>query len=235
MGLADIDRQQSAWASSISQWNEALESARREKDEPAEAVILRGLGQTWLQSGSPARAEPLLKKSLWIMDANPDMPSEEVAASHAAMAELYRAENKLALAENEWTRALGLEQPLLGENHPQVAILMEMLADVYSARGQFTRARDYAAKAADTMSRAFGEGSMAVAAALTNEAGVEQRAGSLDSAVMHFERAVSIVRAHPESNAVGVVMIERYAALLKAMHRSEQAKEVLALRNALRN
>jgi tetratricopeptide (TPR) repeat protein len=233
IGLADIDRQQSAWESSISQWNEALDSARRRKDEPAEAIILRGLGLTWLQSGSAARAQPLLLRSLKLADVNGELPQEEVATSHAAMAELYRAENKLALAENEWTRALAIDRPLLGEHHPQVAILMEMLSDVYSARGEFAVARDYAAQAADAMSHAFGESSMAEAAALTNQAGVEQRARNLDTAARHFARAVAIARTHPENRTVGVAMMERYAGLLKAMHRSSEAKAILALRNAL--
>ncbi len=233
IGLADIDRQNKAWNSSIGRWNEALESAQITNDEPAEAIILRGLGQTWLQSGAASRAEPLLRRSLKLADANPDLPQEEVATSHAAMAELYRAENKLTLAEDEWTRALEIDRPLLGEHHPQVAILMEMLSDVYSARGEFAVARDYAAQAADAMSRAFGESSMAEAAALTNQAGVEQRARNLDTAARHFARAVAIARAHPESSAVGVVMMERYADLLKAMHRSGEAKAILALRNAL--
>lgn len=235
IGLADIDRQESAWDSSISRWNEALENSVRTKDEAAQAIVLRGLGQTWLQSGSAARAEPLLRRSLKLVDVNADLPLEEVAASHASMAELYRAENKLALAEDEWTRALAIDRPVLGENHPQVAVLMEMLAEVHSVRGEFTAARDYAAKAADTMSRAFGGSSMAAAAALTNQAGVEQRAGDLAAAAGHYERAVDIARTHPENRSVGMTMMERYAALLKAMHRSRDAKAVLALRNALLN
>ncbi len=237
IGLADIDRQQSAWESSISQWNEALEISRREKDEAAEAIILRGLGQTWLQSGSTARAEPLLKKSLSLslslMDTNAEIPPEEVAASHAVLAELYRAENKLALAEDEWTRAVDIEKPLLGEAHPQVAILREMLSDVYAARGEFAVARDYAARASDAMGRTFGENSMAEAAALTNQAGVEQRAGSFEAAARYFARAVSIARAHPEHRSIGIKMIQRYADLLKVMHRSGEAKALLAQRKAL--
>ena len=234
IGLADIDRQQSAWGSSISRWNDALDISRQEKDEAAEAIILRGLGQTWLQSGSAARAEPLLKKSLALMQTNAEMPPEETATAHAGLAELYRAENKLALAENEWMRALEIERPLLGETHPQVAILMEALSDVFAARGEFAEARDYAAKASDVMGRTFGENSMAQAAALTNQASVEQRAGSFDAAARHLECAVTIARAHPEYRAMGIKIIERYADLLKAMHRSGEAKALLAQRNQWR-
>ena len=169
------------------------------------------------------------------MEANPAMAPEEVAGSHAALAELCRGENKLALAEDEWTRALEIDRPVLGENHPQVAVLMENLSELYSARDEFTRARDYAARASGVMSGAFGESSMAAAAALTNQAVVEQRAGDLAAARAYFERAVAIARAHPESGSFGVVIMERYAGLLKEMHHSAEAKAVLALRNALRD
>jgi tetratricopeptide (TPR) repeat protein len=234
VGLADIDRQQSAWQTSISQWSEALELSRHEKDEAAEAIVLRGLGITWLEAGSPARAEPLLRRSLKLMEANAGVPSEEVACSHAGLAQLYRAENKLALAEDEWRRALEIDRRVLGEAHPQVAILMEMLSDVYAARGEFAMARDYATRALHAMSGAFGDGSMAAAAALVSQATVEQRAGELTAATGDFERALAIARAHPGYRSVGITIMERYAGLLKTMHRGGEARTVLAQRNALR-
>lgn len=234
IGLADIERQQSAWESSISRWNEAIGICRRSQDEAAEAIALRGLGLTWLQSGVVARAEPLLRRSLRIMDANPDTPPEEVASAHSALGELYRAENKLGLAEDEWKRALDIDRPVLGESHPQVAILMEMLSELYSARGEFSEARDYSARALESMSKSFGERSLAVATALTNQAGVEQRARDFDAAARHFETAIQIARAHPEHRSLQTAMAERYARLLKAMHRTREAKALLAESNSWR-
>jgi tetratricopeptide (TPR) repeat protein len=228
IGLADIDRQKGDWEASVSRWNEALEICRRERDAGAEAVALRGLGITWLTAGSPARAEPLLRRALRIMENKTDMPPEQVASAHSGLAELYRAENKLALAEGEWSRALQIARTALGEAHPQVAVLMEMLADVYSARGEFGLAREYAGRASDTMRSAFGENSMPVAAALTNRAAVEERASAPDAAAKDYERAVDIARAHPEYRSFRIVLIQRYAALLKAMHRSREAKDLLA-------
>ena len=144
------------------------------------------------------------------------------------MAELYRSENKLALAEGEWSRALQIDRTVLGEAHPQVAILMEMLSDVYSARGEFGLAREYATRASEAMSGSFGENSMPVAAALTNRAFVEERAGDLDAAAKDYERAIGIARAHPEHRSLQTAMIQRYAGLLKTMHRSREAKALLA-------
>jgi tetratricopeptide (TPR) repeat protein len=158
------------------------------------------------------------------MENAPDMPPEQLASAHSGLGELYRSENKLALAEGEWSRALQIDRTALGDSHPQVAVLMELLADVYSARGEFPLAREYAGRAADTMRSSFGENSMPVAAALMNRAAVEKNASALDAAAKDYERAVDIARAHPEYRSFHAVLIQRYAQLLKAMHRSQEAR-----------
>jgi tetratricopeptide (TPR) repeat protein len=224
IGLAEIDRQNGDWAASIGQWNETLEICRREHDERSEAIALRGLGVTWLASCAPARAEPLLRRALRTMENNPDMPPEEVANAHSALAQLYRSENKLALAEDEWSCALQIDRTVLGETHPQVAVLMAKLSDVYSARGEFALARDYAMRASESMRGSFGDNSMPAATALTNQAAVEQRAGDLDVAAKDYERAIKIARSYPEHRSLQVAIIQRYAGLLKAMHRAGEAK-----------
>ena len=235
IGLADIDRQHSAWNSSIDKWNAAIEIARSARDDATEAVALRGLGETWLESGSPARAEPLLRRSLRMMESAAGMPPEEVAGVHASLASLYRSMNKLLLAENEWTRAIDIDRRVLGPGHPQIAILMEMLSDVHSARGQFGLALDYAERASEAMRGSFGETSMPAAAALSNQAVIEQRAGDFGSADRHFRLAIGIARSHPEHRSLQSLMMERYACLLRAMHRSREAKSLLAESNAWKN
>jgi tetratricopeptide (TPR) repeat protein len=227
IGLADIDRQYRDWDASVDKWNEVLVICRRERDKETEALALRGLGETWLRSGTTARAEPLLRRSLQMMEDNPDTLPEQIASAHSGMGELYRTENKLTLAENEWSRALQIVRTAFGEAHPQVAWLMEMLSDVYSARKEFVLAREYAARASETMRGSFGEDSMPVAVALTNQALVEQRASNLEAAAKDYERAIGIARIHPEHRSLQVVMIQRYAELLKAMHRSREAKTML--------
>jgi tetratricopeptide (TPR) repeat protein len=230
IGLADIDRQRGNWEASIDQWNEAIDICRREHDEQSEAIALQGLGVTWLHSGTAARAEPLLRRSLRMMEDNPAMPSEEIAAAHSGLAELYRSENKLALAEGEWSRAIQIDRGVLGDGHPQVAVLMAKLADVYSVRGEFGLAREYAARVSRTMRGSFGDDSMPAATAITNQAAVEQRAGDFAAAARDYECAIRIARGHPEYRALQSVMIQRYAGLLKVMHHPREAKALLALR-----
>jgi tetratricopeptide (TPR) repeat protein len=224
IGLADLARQTGDWDSSAGRWNEVVAIARKQQDGLAEAVGLRGLATLWLDAGKPARAEPLFRRSLWMLENNPAAPPEQLATALSGMGELYRSQNKLRLAEDAWSRALQIERKELGEAHPQIACLLEFLADIYSARGEFTLARDYANRAADMLSGSFGGDSLPAAAALTNRALVEQRASDLDAAAKDYERAITIARVHPENRSLAAAMIQRYAGLLKMMHRSREAK-----------
>jgi tetratricopeptide (TPR) repeat protein len=231
IGLADIDRSNGDWEPGIRRWNEVLAICRRERDGRTEAIALRGLAMTWLGAGNAARAEPLLRRALKIMDDDPDSPAEQIASAHSGLGELYRLENKLALAEDEWSLALQIERAALGEAHPQVAWLLEMLSEVYSARGDFSLALNSATQASTIMSGSFGPNSMPVATALTNRALVEQRASDLKAAENDYERAIGIVHVHPEYRAIEAIIIQRYAVLLKSMHRTRDAKALLAQRD----
>jgi tetratricopeptide (TPR) repeat protein len=224
VGLADIDRQRGAWNSSIERWNQALDIHRSQQDSKSEAIALRGLAMTWLDSGSPARAEPLLKRSVQMLENLPGAPPEQLASALSSMAELYRSENKFTLAENEFSRALQIDRKQLGDSHPQVAWLMEMLAEVISARGDFTLARDFASRATDTMCGVFGDDSMPAAVALANRALIEERANHTEDATHYYERAIGIARSHPANRTLYATMLNRYAVFLKGIHRGREAK-----------
>ncbi len=224
VGLADCDRTLGDREASEAGWNEALKVAREHRDDQAEAIALRGLAMLWVDAGNLARAEPLLRRSLKMMENNPSTPGEQLATALFATGELYRTQNKLALAEDAWSRALQIERTELGDSHPQVASVMVMLADVYSARGESGVARDYATRASEIMRDVFGDNSIPAAAALANRAMVEQRANNLQAAADDYERALGIAQGHPESRSIERVMMQRYALLLKAMHRGREAK-----------
>jgi tetratricopeptide (TPR) repeat protein len=225
-GAADADRQRGDMAASAKKWNEVLEIALAQKDEFCEAVASRGLAAMYLTAGDLSRAEPLYRRSLSLLESNPATPRQDLATTLSSVAALYRAQNKLALAEDAWSRALKLDREVLGDVHPQVAWVMEMLADVYSARGESHEAEDYSSQAVETMQRLFGDKSMPTAVALANRATVEQRANAFDRAAGDYERAVGIAREHPANDGLEKLLMERYADLLKAMHRNREAKEI---------
>jgi tetratricopeptide (TPR) repeat protein len=224
IGLAEVDLHEGEWKASIGEGNAALDLARSQGDSRSEAIVLRGLGRAWLNTKSAARAEPLLRRSLWILENDVAAEPLQVAESLGALAEYYRAENKLALAEEAWLRALTMKRALFGEGHPQVAYLMDTLAEVYSARGETGLACDYATRSADIMRQRFGEASPATAAALANLAFVEQRANTLGAAAKDYAAAVRALRHSPDLQPTLKIVMQRYAGVLKAMHRDGEAK-----------
>jgi tetratricopeptide (TPR) repeat protein len=227
-GLADIDRQTRDWKASGEKWNEALTIARARNDRTTEAIATRGLASMWVSAGNLARAEPLFRRALSILDGNPEARPDQTASLLSGLADVYRAQNKLALAEDAWSRALKLDRAAFGDLHPQVAFLSEMLADVYSARGERELAHDYATRAVETMKCLFGENTLPTAVALANRATVEQRGSELDAAAGDLEHALLIAREErreERGNAlIEKVMTERYAGLLKSMHRNREAR-----------
>lgn len=231
LGLADIDRSEGKSEISAREWNSAIDLARSGHDEVSEAIALRGLGETWFDSGSPARAEPLFRKSLSLLESIPSA-TEQKAIALTDLGRICHLRNKLAMAEDFFSKALAIERKVFGDRHPHVAHLMEEIASVYADRGAFALARDWAAQAFETMREAFGIDSMPAASALTTQAYVEARDKHMDTAAEDYSQALEIARCHPEHRAFRVGLIQRYQDVLKSLHRK---REVAALDLELRS
>lgn len=228
VGLADIARETRDWKASEEKWNEALSIARAQNDRNTEAIATRGLAAMWVSAGNLSRAEPLFRRALSLIEGNSESKPGQTASVLSGLADVYRAQNKLALAEDAWSQALNLDRTAFGDLHPQVAFLTEMLADVYSARGERELARDYATRAVEVMKCLFGENTLPTAVALVNRATVEQRGSQLEAAAGDFEHALAIAReqraAERGNDLLEKTMTERYAGLLKSMHRNREAR-----------
>jgi tetratricopeptide (TPR) repeat protein len=238
MGVADIDGLTGSRETSTDEWNKAIALGHEMKTPALEADALRGLGMTWLDASNPSRAEPILRRALSMMQ-DSDAPQTAVAATLACLGRCYRMQNKLALAEDSLTHALDLERKAFGEGHPQVAYIMERLAEVYALRHQFALARDYSNKALHVMRASCGENSGAVVAALVNRASVEQHAQALEAAADNYAAALKIIQGNPgvksQNPTLEMQIIERYAAVLKMIHRDREAKELSAQAKSFRN
>jgi tetratricopeptide (TPR) repeat protein len=225
MGLAGIEGQHISAQAGEARWLEALSIAREHhgEDPTSEADALRGFAMMWLETGDPARAEPLVKRSLKILETEPAATDWQLASTLAATGQVYRTQDKLSLAEDAWTRALELDRKAFGDAHPQVAYMMERLAEVYAARRQFDLARQYSGKAIEVMRSSCGEDSLAVAAALANRGLVEEYAKALPAAADDYASALEIARKHPANSALWASIIRNYTAVLRAIHHDREA------------
>ena len=228
MGLADIDRQEQAWHESTSQWNEAIGIAQAHANTVYESFAIRGLGETWLNRGDMSRAEPLLRRSLALLENTPGVPEYRLGLALDTLATLYRLQGKTGLAEELWMRELQIDRKMFGDNHPQTALVMGHLAEAWSWDGDTKGARDYSRQVTSIMESHFNGHSPAVASALVNEAVVEQRANCLEVAAGLYARAFGIVKSTRPSSPVSDTVARLYAGVLSQLHRDREAKQILA-------
>jgi tetratricopeptide (TPR) repeat protein len=228
MGLADIDRQEQAWQESTSEWNQAIAIAQAHANPLYESFASRGLGETWLDRGDMSRAEPLLKRSLAQVENKPDIPAYRLSLALDTLATLYRLQGKTSLAEDLWLRELELNRKIFGDRHPQTAVVMGHLAEVWSWKGDTERARDYSRQVTSIMKSHFNGRSPALASALVNEAVVEERAHRLEKAAGLYAEAFSILQSERPCSNVSRAVARLYAGVLVQLHRGREAKQIVA-------
>jgi hypothetical protein len=145
------------------------------------------------------------------------------------MATLYVRENKLALAEEAVDEAISKDEESLGPEHPQIAVMLEMRADILSRRGEMQSARDDLGRGRSIMTAHFGADSTAMAGVFVALGDVEQRANQPAAAVVAYGSAMRLLReSGPDGVKFGSALVARYAAALKAAHHPDEARALLA-------
>jgi tetratricopeptide (TPR) repeat protein len=226
MGIADLDRQTGRWKESIAGWKDALELARSMGRIEFEVYALEGLGITECEQGNLAQAEPLLRRSLALAEANPGMTGAQRANVLTSLATLYRREKKLGLAEEYWLRALQAEETS-GREAVHIAADMEALSEAYSLENRVQEARQYAANAYSIASSSFGAQSLPAANALFAVAIVQERGRDLALAADNYAEVIDIYRTqNAAAHQTAINAMTRYANVLSALHRGREAKQM---------
>jgi tetratricopeptide (TPR) repeat protein len=226
MGVAGLAGQHISVQAGLEEWTRAIAIARdhRAEDATKEADALRGLGEMWLESGDSSSAEPLLRRARKILEEDPGTTAWQLASTLGISGRIYRAQNKLALAEDAWTQALELDRKMFGELHPQTGLAMERLAEVYAVRKQVDLARQFADRALEIMRGSCGGESLAFAAALANRGLVEEYTNALPAAAEDYAAALVIARKYPSNPGFTMRIMQNYTPVLKAIHRDQEAK-----------
>lgn len=228
LGLADVDRQEERWEESVSLLTSAADLARANNSPIMVAFAETSLGETYLDAGNLSRAEPLARRALFVLENDPQVPRERVAVALDNMASVYRLENKTALAEETWLRELDIHRAIFGDYHPQTAMVMGRLAEVWSLAGDFNKAESWSRQSVDVMKSLFGEKSLPAGSAIVNAALIEERANHLNAAADMYSNALNIFRDGTANPASVKVVGELYARVLSEMHKGKEAKQVMA-------
>ncbi len=106
--------------------------------------------------GQYAKAEPLYRRALAILEKalGPEHPI--VATSLNSLAELYRDQSQYAKAEPLYQRALAIREKALGPEHPDVAMSLNNLAGLYDeTQGQYAEAEPLHVRALAILEKAL--------------------------------------------------------------------------------
>lgn len=228
MSLAQLDHDAQQWETSVEEWTSAMTFARENGLNGAQAACQRGLGQTWLDRGNPARAEPLLKDALAQFE-GPSHDEAQAAATLNSIGELYLVENKLGMAEEALEQALHVDEKRLGPTHPQLAIVLESLAGAVALRNEASLARDYMDRAEQIMANQFGAESKILAGVYANRGIIEQRLNNPTGAASSYQKALDRLQdGGRDLDPLRVRVMKNYADVLKTMHRKHEADELMA-------
>ncbi|MDE3195389.1 MAG: tetratricopeptide repeat protein [Acidobacteriota bacterium] len=229
LGLAELDRDTRNWEESIAEWNRVAAMSQEHNEPVLEAIAHRGLGETWLDRGNAARAEPLLRNALRSFEKDETANGRQIAFTLTALGQLYAGQDKLSLAEEALSKALAIDEKELGESHPQVAAILEVRGDTRSRMNQTELARHDLDRAIRILSNTFGDQSATCAAALATLGVIEQRARNFARAAQIYEQSLAaFVRTGPEVAGFRLAVMRRYAEVLKAAHRKREAGAVMA-------
>jgi tetratricopeptide (TPR) repeat protein len=229
ISLAELDSDTRNWDAGEKEWKDAAALAAAHNFPVAEAVCIRGLGQTWLARRDLARAEPLLKSALARFENDPVRDDVQVANTLTSLGELYLAEGKTGMAEEALGRALEKDERTLGSTHPQVALVLQVLAESFAVRNQAELARNYLDRAEKIMEARFGEQSAMTASVFANWGSIERRLNHFDRAAVQFRKALGMLGTNgAQGDSLRYDIVTQYAEVLKATHHKREAAELLA-------
>jgi tetratricopeptide (TPR) repeat protein len=141
-------------------------------DHPDVAKSLNSLAFLHRTQGDYAKAEPLYKRSLAILEKalGPDHP--DVAMSLNNLALLYDTQGDYAKAEPLIKRSLAIWEKALGPDHPDVARGLNNLAELYKTQGDYVKAEPLYKRSLAIWEKALGPDHPDVALSLNNLAGL---------------------------------------------------------------
>ena len=116
-------------------------------EAPRLTTSLNDLGALYRAQGKYAEAEPLLKRSLAILEKALRREHPDVAQSLNNLALLYDAQGRYAKAEPLSKRSLAIWEKALGPDHPNIAKNLENYADLLRETGRGNEVLEMIARA----------------------------------------------------------------------------------------
>jgi CHAT domain-containing protein len=206
-----------------------------EGDPLSEAAALQQQALTAYRAGRYGDLEPLLKRSIELLEARLGPDDPKVLESLDYLAEVYAIQGRYADAEAVQKRVLAAREKAPGADRLELAISLNSLAAFYKLQGRYAEAEAMFRRALDIVETAANPPAEAVASVLSNLALIYHSQGRYAEAEPLYRRAIAVAQTTPETNRLfGVVARNNLAGLLKEEGRYDEAEplyqSVLGLR-----
>ena len=163
--------------------------------EPSEetATLLNSMGSYYYGRAFYAKAEPLYRRALRILEEQLGGEHPNVATSLNNLAALLREQGKYAEAEPLYRRALKIWEEQFGGEHPDVASILNNLALLLKTQGKYAEAEPLFRRALKIDEKALGTDHPDVATDLNNLAALLREQGKYTEAEQLFLRSLKIL------------------------------------------
>jgi CHAT domain-containing protein/Tfp pilus assembly protein PilF len=156
------------------------------------AALMNNLAELYREMGAYAKAGPLARRCLQILEAKLGKDHPDVATALNNLALLYYATGKYAKAEPLYRRSLGIWEAKLGKDHPHVAMSLNNLASVHQAMGQYAKAEPLYRRCLEICETKLGKDHPEVATSLNNLAILHKDMGQYAKAEALYQRSLEI-------------------------------------------
>jgi tetratricopeptide (TPR) repeat protein/CHAT domain-containing protein len=164
----------------------------RPVQELKEALRLTEKAAQLDEQGRYAEAEPLLKRSLAIVEKTLGPNHPAVAEPLNALANLYYHQGRYKEAEPLFKRSLAIFEKKFGSNQIDVGTLLSNLANLYTSQGRYKDAEPMYKRSLAISEKTLGRNHFDVAATLNNLAGLYKSQGRYKDAEPLYKRSLAI-------------------------------------------
>jgi CHAT domain-containing protein/Flp pilus assembly protein TadD len=234
--LAELYRRKGDYTQAEPLYKRALEFREKQPGQQglALATTLNNLAGLYSDKGDYQQAEPLLNRALEIREkAQPE--SAVVAETLNNLALLYKKQKDYDRAEPLYRRALAIREKVFNPEHPLVVQSTNNLAVLYMEKGDYARAETLFERSLKIREKVLEKTHPGFAESLSNLGTLNFFRGNYaESEALHLRAFAIFEKALGEDHALTCLSRNNLAQIYTTNRKFDQAAELLALNNELR-
>lgn len=173
--LAQVDASEGKFDSAMNQLNQAIELNIHLKDSQQELLLIKSQAELYKLQSKTEQGIELLEQTLQRSDIDHD--SSIVMRLKSELNEMYADMGAHEKAITQLGKLIAQQRKILGDDHPELARSMTLLAGIYRIQGDFIKAKQAMQEAYEINLKVFGGNNIMTARSLNSLAMISYRSG----------------------------------------------------------